>query len=51
MGYGERQSSPLEDKVDFSQVTIILCVFLLSYVYGEGKVIGFRAFLLRATAN
>lgn len=31
----------LRDKAHFSQVTVILCVFLLSYVYGEGKVMDF----------
>lgn len=41
----------LEDKAYFSQVTIILCVFLLSYVYGEGKVISFWIFLLKASSK
>ena len=40
-----------EDEADYLQVTTILCVFLLSYVYGEGKVISLWMFLLRAIAK
>lgn len=40
-----------EDEAYLSQVTTILCVFLLSYVYGEGKVTSLGTFLLRAIAK
>ncbi len=51
MGHGERSIRYFKYKNSFLQVTIILCVFLLSYVYGEGKVMNIWTFLVNIMLN